>query len=247
MCHSIVVVIIIFKEFVCLALDAYNVHITLYTGERIATTLDTYTTPLTNISTNEINIPSTNSTAENMIILLLVTGVSIFLLVIVSVLAVLTTTIIAVVGLKWRKSIKRNRNTEQETVTYSTLMRQEYPDASTDDSPNHHEDIIHTAVDVSNKEQMVSNDNNITKNPPYMEETKRQVAIEDMYAVVNKQKKKKQNEDTPPPPPVVYSNTADRVYYNTAAIRKGHAVEDEETPPQIPPHANNRKPIIRTS
>jgi hypothetical protein len=114
-------------------------------------------------------------------------------------------------------------------------MRQEYPDAS--NSPNHHKNIIYTDVDVSNKwkeEHTVSNDNNI---PPYMEETKRQVAIEDnMYAVVNKQQKKKQNEDTPPAPPAIYSNTADQVYYNTAAaVRKGHAVEDEETPPQIPP------------
>jgi hypothetical protein len=184
-----------------------------------------------------------SSTEENLtiIIVLLVTGVSVPLLVIVS--AVLIITIIAVVGIKWRKYIKRNQNTEQETVTYSTLMRQKYPDAS--NSPNHHGDIIYTAVDVSNKwkeEQMVPNDN-ITKNPPYMEEIKRQAAIEDMYAVVNKQQKKKQNEDTPPPPPAVYSNTADQVYYNTAAVREGHTVEDEEIPPQIPPHAHSGKAI----
>jgi hypothetical protein len=126
-------------------------------------------------------------------------------------------------------------------------MRQEFPDAS--NSPNHHKDVIYTAIDVSNKwkeEQMVPNDN-ITENPPYMEEAKKQVAIEDMYAVVNKQQKKKQNEDTPPAPPAIYSNIADQVYYNTAANRKEHAVEDEETPPQIPPHAHSRKPIIRTS
>ena len=36
--------------------------------------------------------------------------------------------------------------------------------------------------------------------------------------------------------PPTQSSTVDGVYYNTAAIRKGHAVEDEEIAPQIPPH-----------
>ena len=62
-----------------------------------------------------------------------------------------------------------------------------------------------------------------------------------MYAVVNKKQKKKQNEDTPPVP--VYSNTANQECYNAAAMRKGHAVEHEEIPPQIPPHAHSRKAI----
>ena len=38
-----------------------------------------------------------------------------------------------------------------------------------------------------------------------MKETKRHVALEDMYAVVNKKQKKKQNEDTPPVPVFQYS------------------------------------------
>ena len=36
------------------------------------------------------------------------------------------------------------------------------------------------------------------KNPPNSEETKRRVALEDMYAIVNKQQKKKHKEDTLP-------------------------------------------------
>ena len=102
-------------------------------------------------------------------------------------------------------------------------------------------DITYTAIDVSSKckeEQMEPNNSKSIKNPPYVEETKRQVALEDMYAVVNKKQKKKQNEDTPPVP--VYSNTANQEYYNTAAMRKGHVMEREEMPPQIPPHAHSR-------
>ena len=228
----------------CLALDSHNTHVTLYTGERTATIPNTYTTPLTNNSTN---IPSTSPTEDNLtIILLLVTGVSIPVLVIVSVIVTITI-VAAIVGIKWRKqSTKHNQNTIQETVTYATLMRQEYPGPDASNSPDHHNtmDITYAAVDVSNKckeEQMEPNSSKCIKNPPYVEETKRQVALEDMYAVVNKKQKKKQNEDTPPVP--VYSNIANQEYYNTAASRKGHTMEYEEIPPQIPPHAHSRKAI----
>ena len=56
---------------------------------------------------------------------------------------------------------------------------------------------------------------------------KKQVALEDMYAIVNKQQKKKCNEDTLP-------NTVERVYYN--AVKKECALEYEEVAPKIPPY-----------
>ena len=59
---------------------------------------------------------------------------------------------------------------------------------------------------------------------------KKQVALKDMYPVVNKQQKKKCKEDTLP----TYSNMDKGVYYNT--IKKEHNMEDEEVAPQIPPH-----------
>ena len=148
------------------------------------------TIPLTNKYTN---IPNTNSTEGKLIELFLVTGVSVLLVVVV--LAVVTITVIAVVGgTKCRKSTKQNhtQNTEQETVTYATLVRQECPEDASNSS-NHHIEIIYTDVDpINNKRKEMPN-------TPYMEEKKRRVALEDMYVVVNKRQKKKQNEDNAPP------------------------------------------------
>ena len=119
--------------------------------------------PLTNKYTNIPNIPNTNSTEGKLTEFFLVTGVSVLLVVVV--LAIVTITVIAIVGgAKWRKSTKQNhtQNTEQETVTYATLVRQEYPkDAS--NSPNHHTEIIYTDVEAINKRKEIPN-------TPYMEE-----------------------------------------------------------------------------
>ena len=81
---------------------------------------------------------------------------------------------------------------------------------------------------------MLLQDEQIVENPLNSEEKKRQMVLEDLYAVVNKQQKKIQNKDAPS----AQSNTVDGVYYNTAAVTKGHAVgvDDEEIAPQIPPY-----------
>ena len=122
--------------------------------------------------------------------------------------------------------------TQNNKMDHATLTRQGYPN----NTLNHPMDVLYAAVDMKSQGkggQMVQAEQNV-ENLPNSEEKKRQIALEDMYAVVNKQHKKKQNQDVPP----TQSNTVDGVYYNTAAISKGHAVEleDEEVAPQMPPN-----------
>ena len=76
----------------------------------------------------------------------------------------------------------------------------------------------------------MNKDEQNVKNPPNSEDMKKQVGLEDMYAVVNKQQKKEHKEDTP----TTHSNTDERVHYNT--VKKECALEDEEEAPKIPPH-----------
>ena len=201
--------------------------ILLDTGEMMATI------PLnsTNIypSTSNTNFPHTNPSEETLT--LLVAGISTPLLVVA--LAVMIITVIAIVWIKGRKSTKslHNHDTEQQDGSYATLTRQEYPDITS----NYPMDVLYAVVDMNSqgeRGQMVQAEQN-AENPPNSEEKKGRIALEDLYAVVNKQQKIKQlNQDAPP----TQSNTVDGVYYNTAAIRKGHAVEDEEIAPQIPPN-----------
>ena len=89
-------------------------------------------------------------------------------------------------------------------------MRQEQLDITS----NHPTDVVYAVLDESEtitciaygktkKEGQMKEDKQNVKNPPNSEETKRWVALEDMYAVVNKQQKKKHKEDTLP----IHSNT----------------------------------------
>jgi Na+-transporting NADH:ubiquinone oxidoreductase subunit NqrC len=162
--------------------------------------------------------------------MLLVAGISTPLLVIALVVLVIVT-IMATVWIRKRKATKNvhNHDTEQQDgIHYATLTRQEYPEITS----NNPIEILYAVVDM-NKQGEEGEMKRDEENPPIPEDKKRQVALEDMYAVVNKQQKKKQNEDTPP----AQSDTVDGVDYNNiAAIRKEHAVEDEGIPPRIPPH-----------
>ena len=191
----------------------------------------TATTPLTRNSTYNYSStsPSTNPSEENLTSL--VAGISTPLLVIVLVVLAIVTTI-AVVWIKKRKATKNvhhNHDTEfeEQDGSYTTLTRQEYPDITID----YPTDALYAVVDM-NKQGEEREMKQVEENPPIPVEKKGQVALEVLYAVVNKQQKKKQNEEIPP----AQSNPVDGEYYNAAAIRKAHAVEDEEIPPQIPPH-----------
>ena len=162
---------------------------------------------------------------------MLVAGISIPLLIALAVLV--SVTIIVTIWIKKRKATKNVHNhdtefEEQDGLYYATLTRQKYPDITL----NHPTDALYAVVN-KNKQGEEGQMKQDKANPPIPVETKRQVALEDLYAVVDKQQKKKQNEETPP---AQSNSTVDRVYYNTAAIRKEQAVEDEEIPPQIPPH-----------
>ena len=189
-------------------------------------------TPLTRNSTyNYSNTsPSTNPSSEEKLTSL-VAGISTPLLVIaLVVLAIIT--IIAIVWIKKRKATKNvhhNHDTELEEQDrqYATLTRQEYPDITL----NHPTDALYAVVNM-NKQGEEGEMKQVEENPPIPVEKKGQMALEDLYAVVDKQQKKKQNEETP----LAQSNPVDGVYYNATAIRKAHAVEDKEIPPQIPPH-----------
>ena len=198
------------------------------------------TIPLTGNSTNIYsstsntnNFPQTNPSKGTLT--LLVAGISTPLLVVA--LAVVIIIIIVVVWIKRQTSTNKgqnsNQDTEQQDGLYATLTRQEHPDITL----NHPMDVLYAVVDMDNQGEgrdEVNLDKQIIESPPNSEEKKRQIALEDLYAVVNKQHKKKQFENKDAPP--AQSNTVDGVYYNTAAIRKGHAIEDEEIVPQIPPH-----------
>ena len=89
-------------------------------------------------------------------------------------------------------------------------------------------DVLYAIVDVDKlgEEGEMNLEEQIIESPTNPEEKKRKVALEDLYAIVNKEHKKKQNEDAPP----AESNTVDGMYYNTVAIR------NEEVAPQISPH-----------
>ena len=192
--------------------------------------MTTAATPLASNSThnNSSTSPSTNPFEEKLISL--VAGISTPLLVIALV-ALAIATIMAIVWIKKRKATKNahNHDTEFEDQDrrYATLTRQEYPDITID----HPTDALYAIIDV-NKQGKEGEVKEVEENPPIPVEKEGQVALEVLYAVVNKKQKKKQNEETPP----AQSNQVDGVYYNAAAIRKKHAVEDEEIPPQIPPH-----------
>ena len=172
--------------------------------------------------------PSKNPSSEEKLTSL-VAGVSTPLLVIVLVLLAIIT-IMAIVWIKERKATKNvhNHDTEfeEQDRRYTTLTRQEYPDITL----NHPTDALYAVVDM-NKQKQEREMKHDEKNPPIPVEKKGQVALKDLYAVVDKQQKKKQNEETP----LAQSNPVDGVYYNTAAIRKVHAAEYEVAVPQIPP------------
>ena len=189
------------------------------------------TIPLTNnsfLSTSNISFPSTSSTEEKLI--LLVTGISVPLLVVA--LAVVIITILAIIGINKRKSTNQNQDTEQqvEDGSYAILMRQKQPNVTS----NHPTDVVYAVVDKSKtiacilcdktkKEVQVQQDKQNVKNRPNSAEKEKQVALEDMYAVVNKQQKKKCKEDTLP----THYNTVEGVYYNT--VKK-----EVEVTPQMP-------------
>ena len=198
------------------------------------------TTLLTNntcSSTSNTTFPPTSPSHEETLTLL-VAGISTPLLVVA--LAVVIITIIAtIIWTKGRKSTENvhNQDTEQqlEDRPYATLTRQEYPDITS----NHPMEVLYAVVDMPEKSQgeeagqlMKQDEKNVENLPNDSVEEKSGVALEVMYAVVNKQEKKKQRGDTPP----AQSNTVDGVYCNTAAIRKEKAAEYEEVAPQIPPH-----------
>ena len=197
------------------------------------TVVTTAATLLTSNSTryNYSNIsPSKNPSSEKKLTSLVV-GISTPLLVIVLVLLVIVT-IMAIVWIKERKATKNVHNEhdtefEDQDRQYETLTRQEYPDITID----HATDALYAVIDMNRQGEERETKHN-EENPPIPVEKKGQVALKDLYAVVDKQQKKKQNEETPP----ALSNPVDGVYYNTAAIRKEHAAEDEEIPPKIPPH-----------
>ena len=161
---------------------------------------------------------------------LLVVGISTPLLILA--LAVLIITIVAIIWTKRRKSTKsiHNLDAEQLAAPRSTLTRPEHPDITL----NHPMDALYAVVDVGSQGEdgkRVQNEPNV-ENLPNSEEKKGQVALEDLYAVVNKRQKKKQNENTSP----AQSNTAtvERVYSNIKKLKQ--AAEEEEIAPQIPPH-----------
>ena len=126
-----------------------------------------------------------------------------------------------------------NQVIEQQNRPYSTRTRSEYTDVTLNDPM----DALYAAVDMDKHEQeeegKMMQEEKIVEYPPNQEEKKRGIALENLYAVVNKQQKKIQNKDTPP----AQSNTDDKVYYNTAlAMRSGHDdVHDEKASPQVPP------------
>ena len=171
-------------------------------------------------STSNTNFPHTSTSEETLT--LLVAGISTPLLVVALVVVIIT--IIATVGIKWKTSTNKgqnsNQDTEQQDGLYATLTRQEHPDITL----NHPMDVLYAVVDMNSKgeeEQMKQAYEQNAERPPNSEEKKRQMALEDLYAVVNKQQKKKRNKDAPP----AQSNAVEGVY----------AVEDEVAP-QIPPH-----------
>ena len=188
-------------------------------------------TPLTrnSIYNNSSTSPNTNPSSEENLTLL-VSGIATPLLVIALV-ALAIVTIMAIVWIKKRKSTKNVHNEhdtefEEQDRRYATLTRQEYPDITID----HPTDALYAVIDM-NKQEQEREMKHDEKNPPIPVEKKGQVALKDLYAVVDKQQKKKQNEETLP----ALSNPVDGVYYNAAAIRKAHAVEYEVPVPQIPP------------
>lgn len=202
----------------------------LYTGEMMESTSNSTNTYL---STSQSDFPDTSPSAVPLT--LLVAGIiSTPLLILLLALAVLIITIIAIVWIKRQKSTKivHNQVIEQQNGPYSTLTRSEYPDVTLNDPM----DALYAVVDMDKHEQEEEGkmmlEEKIVENPPNQEEKKRGVALEDLYAVVNKQQKKIQNKDTSP----AQSNTDDKVYYNTAlAMRKGHDdVHDEKAAPQVP-------------
>ena len=203
----------------------------LHTGEMTEPTSHS-----TNIylSTSQSISPDTSPSAVPLT--LLVAGISTPLLILLLALAVLIITIIAIAWIKRQKSTKNvhNQVIEQQNGPYSTLTRSEYTDVTLNDPM----DALYAVVDMDKHEQeeegKMMQEEKIAENPPNQEEKKRGVALEDLYAVVNKQQKKIQNEDTPP----AQSNMDDKVYYNTAlAMRSGHDdVHDEKAAPQVPPH-----------
>ena len=195
--------------------------------------MTTATTPLTRNSTYNYSLstsPSTNASSEEKLTSL-VAGISTPLLAIALVgLAIVT--IMAIIWIQKRKATKNAHNKhdtefEEQDRRYATLTRQEYPDITL----NHPTDALYAVIDMNKQgeEREMKHDE---ENPPIPVEKKGQVALKDLYAVVDKQQKKKQNEETPP----ALSNSVDGVYYNAAAIRKAHAAEYEVAVPQIPPH-----------
>ena len=152
-------------------------------------------------------------------------GVSTPLLVVA--LAVVIITIIAIVWIKRQKSTKgvHNHDTEQQGGSYATLTRREHADITS----NHPMDVLYAVIDMNKQgeEGQTMQGEQIVENPPNSEEKKREIALEEMYAVVNKQQKKQQ---TIP----VYSTTVNSLHYNS--VKMECAVEYEEVAPQIPPH-----------
>ena len=201
-------------------------HLYYYTVMMMATT------PLTRNSSYNYSStsPSTNPEKLAMSSFNLVAGISTPLLVIALV-ALAFVTIMAIVWIKKRKSTKNVHNEhdtefEEQDRRYATLTRQEYPDITL----NHPTDTLYAVIDM-NKQGKEREMKHNEENPPIPVEKKGQVALKDLYAVVDKQQKKKQNEEIPS----TLSNPVDGVYYNTAAIRKVQAAEYEVAVPQIPP------------
>ena len=193
------------------------------------TVVMTAATPLTSNSTyNYYSSTSPSTIPSEQKLTSLVAGISTPLLVIALVVLAIVT-IMAIVWIKKQKDTKNVHNHDTEFVDqdrrYATLTRQEYPDITID----HPTDALYAVVDM-NKQGKEGEVKEVEENPPIPVEKEGQVALEVLYAVVNKQQKKKRNKETPP----AQSNPG--VYYNAAAIRKEHTVEDEEIPPQIPPH-----------
>ena len=139
-------------------------------------------------STSNTNFPHTSPSEETLT--LLVAGISTPLPVVA--LAVVIITVIAIIWIKRQKSIKsmHNQDTEQQDGSYATLTRQEYPRITS----NHPMNVLYAVVDIDKhgEEGQMKQDEQNSENPPNPEEKKRQVALEDLYAVVHKQHKKKQ-------------------------------------------------------
>ena len=156
----------------------------------MATVTTLFTTNTYSSTSNTTFLPPSPSHDETLT--LLVAGISTPLLMVA--LAVIITIVVAILWTKGRKSTKNVHNreaVEQDDGPYTTLTRQEYPDITS----NHPMEVLYAVVDMPENSQgeegqLMKQDEKNVESPPNSDETKRGVALENLYAVVDKQQKK---------------------------------------------------------